>query len=146
MHGFAGQLDLRKLSGLRHMDGWKIVSYTMLIGCLCLAGFPLTSGFFSKDAILAEAFVTHGPSFQLLGWMLLFTAGLTAYYTFRVWFRVCAGAVQYEMGDEHHAPATGNSHHEEHIDAEAAHEAHLHHNHKPHPPRLVINFVLVMIT
>ena len=141
MHGFAGQLDLRKLSGLRHMDGWKIVSYTMLIGCLCLAGFPFTSGFFSKDAIIAEAFTAHGPGFQLLGWLLLFTAGLTAYYTFRVWFRVCAGPAQYEMGDEHHGPDHGHDHH----DAEALHEAHGHHDHKPHPPKWAINGVLVII-
>jgi len=60
MHGFAGQLDLRKLSGLRKMRGWKIVSYTMLVGCLCLAGFPFTSGYFSKDAILAQVFVNQG--------------------------------------------------------------------------------------
>src|SRR5262245_36761992 len=53
MHGFAGQLDLRKLSGLRKMPGWKIVTYTMLVGCLNLAGFPfITSGFWSKDLIL----------------------------------------------------------------------------------------------
>jgi NADH-quinone oxidoreductase subunit L len=102
MHGFAGQLDLRKLSGLRHMPGWKITSYAMLIGCLCLSGFPLSSGFFSKDAILAQAFVSHGPGFQFLGWLAIFTAGLTAYYAFRVWFRVCAGPVQFEMGEEDH--------------------------------------------
>src|SRR5262249_52797346 len=64
MHGFAGQLDLRKLSGLRHMDGWKITAYTMLIGCLCLAGFPFSSGFYSKDAILAQVFVDHHFGFN----------------------------------------------------------------------------------
>ena len=159
MHGFAGQLDLRKLSGLRNIDGWRITSYTMLIGCLCLAGFPLTSGYFSKDAILAEAFVTHGPGFQALGWILLFTAGLTAYYTFRVWFRVCAGPVNYEMGDEHHgenethdghAAATHGSHAEPTRKAEQ-HPPHHHgghghdHGHEPHAPRLAINLVLVIL-
>jgi NADH-quinone oxidoreductase subunit L len=142
MHGFAGQLDLRKLSGLRHMDGWKITSYTMLVGCLCLAGFPFTSGFYSKDAILAEVFVTHGPGFQLLGWILLFTAGLTAYYTFRVWFRVCAGPPAFEMGDEHHGP---DDHAHEHGTVDAAHQAHAHGHHAPHPPRLAINLVLLII-
>ena len=48
--------------------------------------------------ILAEAFVT--PGFRVLGWIGIITAGLTAYYTFRVWFRVCAGPTHYEMGDE----------------------------------------------
>ena len=125
MHGFAGQLDLRKLSGLRKMRGWKIVSYTMLVGCLCLAGFPFTSGYFSKDAILAEAFVTQGPGFVVLGWMAIFTAGLTAYYTFRVWFRVCCGPQHFEAGDELHGEDPASF--------------------RPHPPRLAINFVLIAI-
>lgn len=125
MHGFAGQLDLRRLSGLRKMKGWKIVSYTMLIGCLCLAGFPLTSGYFSKDAILAEAFVTQGAGFEFLGWLAVFTAGITAYYTFRVWFRVCAGPVHFEPGDELHGESPASFH--------------------PHAPRFAINFVLVVI-
>jgi NADH-quinone oxidoreductase subunit L len=110
MHGFAGQLDLRRISGLRKMKGWKIVSYTMLVGCLALAGFPLTSGYFSKDAILAEAFVTQGVGFEFLGWLAIFTAGLTAYYTFRVWFRVCAGPVHYEPGDELHGENPASFH------------------------------------
>ena len=53
MHGMAGQLDLRKLSGLRNVKGFGIISWTFLIGCLCLAGFPFTAGFFSKDSIIA---------------------------------------------------------------------------------------------
>ncbi len=147
MHGFAGQLDLRKLSGLRRMPGWKIVSYTMLIGCLCLAGIPGTSGFFSKDMILSQAFVT--PNFRALGWIAIFTAGLTAYYTFRVWFRVCAGPVHYEPGDEHH----GDDHaHDDHANGHAGASSHAHadsHGHyehfHPHPPRLAINLVLAII-
>lgn len=125
MHGFAGQLDLRRISGLRKMKGWKIVSYTMLIGCLALVGFPFTSGYFSKDAILAEAFITQGVGFEFLGWLALFTAGLTAYYTFRVWFRVCAGPVSYEPGDELHGESPASF--------------------RPHAPRFIINFVLVVI-
>ena len=131
MHGFAGQVDLRKISGLRRMKGWRIVSWTMFIGCLCLAGFPLTSGYFSKDAILAEAFVSQGPGFEVLGWMAIFTAFLTAYYTFRVWCRVCAGEVRYEPGDEHH----GDDH-----DA-GTHGGEFH----PHAPRFAINIVLLLI-
>jgi NADH-quinone oxidoreductase subunit L len=141
MHGFAGQLDLRRISGLRRMEDWQITAYTMLVGCLCLAGVPLTSGFFSKDAILAEAFVNHHAA---IGWILLITAGLTAYYTFRVWFRVCCGRVHYEMGDEHHGVEDAHGH--EHVDAEAAHEADETQNHRPHPPRQAINLVLVVIS
>ncbi|MCA9281258.1 MAG: NADH-quinone oxidoreductase subunit L [Phycisphaerales bacterium] len=144
MHGFAGQLDLRKLSGLRKMPGWGIVSFTMLIGCLNLAGFPIiTSGFFSKDTIMAEAFVTPGG--KAIGIILLLTAGMTAYYTFRVYFRVFEGPEHFEPGDEHHGSAE-----EEH----AAHEAHAHDDHghahghehfHPHAPKWAINTVLLVL-
>ncbi|MHC4970267.1 MAG: NADH-quinone oxidoreductase subunit 5 family protein, partial [Planctomycetota bacterium] len=128
MHGFAGQIDLRKVSGLRRMPGWRITSYVMLYACACLAGVPIiTNGFWSKDAIMAEVFVTHGPGFTALGVIAVVTAFLTAYYTFRVWFRVCDGPVQYEAGEEHHGEHGGGG------------EFH------PHAPRFVINFVLVAL-
>jgi NADH-quinone oxidoreductase subunit L len=101
MHGFAGQLDLRKLSGVQKMPGWRIVGFTMLVGCLNLAGFPFMAGFWSKDMILAQCFTT--PGYGLVGWVLLITAGLTAYYTFRVYFRVFLGPVEYHAGEDHHA-------------------------------------------
>jgi NADH-quinone oxidoreductase subunit L len=134
MHGFAGQLDLRKISGLMHMRGWRITAWTMFYACLCLVGFPyISSGFYSKDAIMAEAFVTQGPGFFALGVIALFTALLTAYYTFRVWFRVCAGKVQFEMGDEHH----GDDEHD---------DEHGHDHDKPHAPRWAINTTLLIIS
>ncbi len=151
MHGFAGQLDLRRLSGLRRIPGWQWVSLAMLIGCLNLAGFPFTGGYFSKDMILAEAFVTHGPGFKILGALALLTAGLTAYYTFRVFFRVFVGPVEYHPGDEHHDH--GHDHdHDEHMladakDQEKASEPHGHteHSFHPHAPGWAINGVLIVI-
>ena len=47
-----------------------------------------------------KTFAAHGPGFQALGIIALVTALLTAYYSFRVWFRVCAGPVHYEPGEE----------------------------------------------
>ncbi|MSQ90130.1 MAG: NADH-quinone oxidoreductase subunit L [Phycisphaerales bacterium] len=138
MHGFAGQLDLRKLSGLRHIPGWRIVSWTMFVGCVWLSAFPYTAAFFSKDAILLQALTSERADFRFLGWMGLFTAALTAYYTFRVWFRVCAGPVHFEPGsegqhDEHdeptHAPAS-----------KASHGAF-----QPHAPRWAIKGVLLIL-
>jgi NADH-quinone oxidoreductase subunit L len=126
MHGFGGQLDLRKLSGVGSMPGWRVVSIGMLIGCLNLAGFPfITAGFYSKDMILAEAFTT--PGMMMIGLILLFTAGLTAYYTFRVYFRVFIGPMSYEMGEESHA-------HADHAHDDHGHDAHGHdaHGHDAH--------------
>ena len=112
MHGFAGQLDIRKLSGLIKVKGWKIVGVTMFIGGLWLAGFPLTAGYFSKDQILAQAFITPGPGFRVLGWIGIITAGLTAYYTFRVIFRVWIGPVHFKPAEDlGHADVHGDDHH-----------------------------------
>src|SRR5947207_1612932 len=55
MHAMSGELDMRKMSGLKTvLPKTRIV---MLIGCLALAGFPFLSGFFSKDEIVGNAFV-----------------------------------------------------------------------------------------
>lgn len=144
MHGFAGQLDLRKLSGVAWMKGWGIVAFGMLVGCLNLSGFAFTAGFFSKDMILAEAFVT--PGYTVLGWILIFTAGLTAYYTFRVFFRVFVGPQHAEPGDEAH-----DHDHDDHADSEHhAHDAGQHADHHsdhfhPHAPGWAINTVLALL-
>ncbi len=167
MHGFAGQLDLRKLSGVMFMPGWLIVGLAMLVGCLNLAGFPFTAGYFSKDMILAEAFIT--PTMAPIGWILLITAGLTAYYTFRVFFRVFVGPKEYHPGDDLHGEEeTDVKHHSEQVEqgdpqaeavGEKAHgvgqEAHRadqaeehHHGHghfHPHPPGWAINTVLATL-
>ncbi len=142
MHGFAGQLDLRKLSGLWSQPGWKITTIAMFVGCLNLAGFPLTAGYFSKDMILAEAFVT--PWGQVIGWVLLFTAGLTAYYTFRVFFRVFVGPAHYEPGDELHDHDSQTTGEEQHHDAGEHGDHHADHFH-PHPPGWAINAVLATL-
>ncbi len=100
MHALAGQLDLRKMSGL--MRPMPITGILMLVGCLALAGFPFTAGFFSKDTIIAEPFIRGGALGQTLGVIAIVTALLTAFYTFRLWFRVFLGETEYEMGREHH--------------------------------------------
>src|SRR5206468_12197749 len=54
MHAMAGELDMRKFSGLKRV--LPKTRWLMLIGCAALAGFPLiTSGFYSKDEIVAAA-------------------------------------------------------------------------------------------
>jgi NADH-quinone oxidoreductase subunit L len=141
MHGFAGQLDMRKLSGVGSIPGFKITAVAMLIGCLNLAGLAGTAGYFSKDMILAEAFVTSGDVIFLpwaVGLLMLLTALMTAYYTFRVFFRVFVGPVKYEAGDEHH----GDNHDDHHDDH--GHDAHAHDFH-PHPPRFAMNAAIALL-
>ncbi len=123
MHALAGQLDLRAMSGLRHK--MPVTCWLMFAGCLALAGFPFTAGFFSKDTILAEAMVRgtgeHGSTlFFWLAIMGLATAFLTAFYTFRLWFRVFMGPEHFEMGDDDHG--ADDAHGDDHGHAHEPHE------------------------
>mgnify|MGYP006430758765 CR=1 FL=1 len=104
MHALAGQLDLNKMSGLGKK--MPVTKWLMFAGCLALAGFPLVSGFWSKDMIIAYTFdagmAEGGMQIYLwLGAVGLITAFLTAYYAFRAWFRVFTGPEYWEMGSEH---------------------------------------------
>jgi NADH-quinone oxidoreductase subunit L len=102
MHALGGVIDLRRFSGLRHV--LPRTYRLMLVGCLALAGFPLLSGFWSKDEIVHAAFV-RAP---WVGGLLLATAGLTAYYTFRMFFLCFHGRLRLpdEAGQQpHDAPA-----------------------------------------
>jgi NADH-quinone oxidoreductase subunit L len=80
MHALHDVIDIRRMGGLK--DKMKRTWLTFWIGGLALAGFPLMSGFFSKDAILAKTFQLS-PALWLVG---IITAGLTAFYTFRAIF------------------------------------------------------------
>jgi NADH-quinone oxidoreductase subunit L len=122
MHAMSGELDMRKMSGLK-----RVLPKThifMLVGCFALAGFPLFSGFFSKDEIVAAAF---GRS-TFLGLLMLFTAFLTAYYTFRLYFRVFQGPLVVPPPPPPHAQDT---HGHQQSEDPAHHEEHHHHNHEP---------------
>jgi NADH-quinone oxidoreductase subunit L len=122
MHAMMGHLDMRKMSGLK-----KVLPKTnllMLIGCAALAGFPGLSGFFSKDEIVAQTWA-HS---SLIGAVVLFTAFLTAYYTFRLYFQVFQGPLL-QPTEPAEAPTGHDSHdHGGHDDAHAHDE---HHNHEP---------------
>ncbi len=124
MHALAGQLDLRAMSGLRKK--MPVTCWLMFAGCLALAGFPFTAGFFSKDTILAEAMVRgtgeHGSNlYFFLALMGLLTALLTAFYTFRLWFRVFMGPEHFEMGDDH-GHSDDDAHGDDHSHAHEPHE------------------------
>jgi len=84
MHAMGGVIDVRRFGGLRRLLPWTYA--TFLVGCLALAGFPLLAGFFSKDKILEAVHEQTGPLYQALFWVAVFTAFLTAFYTFRAFF------------------------------------------------------------
>jgi len=82
IHGMHGEQDVMRMGGLRKF--MPVTWITFLIGSLCLAGFPLTSGFFSTDEILWET-ARAGTQPALLLWGVgAITALLTAFYSFRL--------------------------------------------------------------
>ncbi|MGY3615539.1 NADH-quinone oxidoreductase subunit L [Bradyrhizobium sp. USDA 10063] len=95
--------DIRNMGGL-----WRKIPYTyavMVVGTLALTGFPLTAGYFSKDAIIESAYASHNP-FAFYGFLLTVIAALlTSFYSWRLIFKTFHGA----------------PHNEEHY--EAAHES-----------------------
>jgi NADH-quinone oxidoreductase subunit L len=99
MHALDGELDMRKMGGLRHK--MKTTFLTFFIATLAISGVPGLSGFFSKDEILAGAY--EGPLGQpWLYWLGALTAGLTAFYMFRALFMTFFGASRLEPEVEHH--------------------------------------------
>ena len=93
IHSLSGEQDMRKMGGLHTKIPWTFG--VMLCASLAISGFPLTSGFFSKDAILLAA--DHRAPW--LYWVGMFTAGLTAFYVFRAFFMTFFGKYR---GEEHH--------------------------------------------
>ncbi|HXM52681.1 MAG TPA: NADH-quinone oxidoreductase subunit L [Candidatus Binatus sp.] len=83
IHAFHEDQDIRHMGNLR--AGLPITFWTFLIGTLSISGFPLFAGFFSKDEIIRSALSATGSEVWL-GVLALITAGLTAYYMFRLFF------------------------------------------------------------
>jgi NADH-quinone oxidoreductase subunit L len=84
----AGIQDMDRMSGFRRAMPFTFITFT--IGALTLAGFPLTAGFFSKDEILAFA-INRGDLYVVLAIFGYIGAFLTAFYSFRMVFRVFLG-------------------------------------------------------
>jgi NADH-quinone oxidoreductase subunit L len=151
MHGMAGQVDFRKLGGLLRVPGFRLTMVCMLLGCLWLATAPFSAAALSKDIILYQALTSDVDQVRWMGWIGLLTAGITAYYAFRVWFRLALGPVRMEPGpDQHHGHDDhGHDHggHDAHGHASHAHASHGHDSHgfHPHAPGLRINFVLAVL-
>jgi len=77
------QQDIFKIA--QHRASLPIIGFTFLVGVIAISGIPPFSGFFSKDAILAAAFQEG----QYIIWAIaMFTAFLTAFYMFRLYFIV----------------------------------------------------------
>jgi NADH-quinone oxidoreductase subunit L len=145
IHGCGGEQDMRKMGGLRKY--MPKTHATMFVATLAIAGVPPLAGFFSKDEILANAFA-WSPVIWILG---VITAGLTAFYMFRLYFMTFAGTYRAHggVGIEESEPKHGG--HDlipdtPHLDQGDHHsdKAHGHHAHAhdPHESPASMTFVL----
>ncbi|VFU09341.1 NADH-quinone oxidoreductase subunit L [Methylocella tundrae] len=130
--------DMRRMGGL-----WRKIPFTfamMTVGTLALTGFPLTSGYFSKDAIIDAAFASHRPMAFYGYLMTVIAAALTSFYSWRLVFLTFFGKAQW-AADAHGAAGHGHG-----VDAHAAghadddHDTHGHGDHQldPHEAPVVM--------
>jgi len=89
MHGMEDQVNMRRFGGLS--GAMKVTWVTFGIGWLSIIGFPLLSGFWSKDKIIEAAFVGEGWRPWVFGMAALIGAGITAFYMSRLFFMTFHG-------------------------------------------------------
>jgi NADH-quinone oxidoreductase subunit L len=92
IHALADEQDVRRMGGL-----WKQMPFAftaMLVGVLAISGVPGLSGFFSKDAVIYGALESGHPWLYAVG---VVTAGITAYYMFRLLFVAFCGTYRGEV-------------------------------------------------
>jgi NAD(P)H-quinone oxidoreductase subunit 5 len=142
--------DMRLMGGLRKY--MPITSLTFLIGTLAICGIPPFAGFWSKDEILGSAFGAN-PALWLIGWL---TAGLTAFYMFRMYFSTFEGAfrgnnqeIRYQLKAEagRPVPAFGpGAMDTRELASDSEHEADPgHHSEFPHESPLTMTLPLLLL-
>lgn len=137
--------DMRLMGGLRKY--MPITATTFLIGTLAICGIPPFAGFWSKDEILGSAFAAN-PSLWVVGWL---TAGMTAFYMFRMYFRTFEGefrgndvSIQNQLLGKvavNFGPGAMDPRELEHNDHSHDHD----HSHEPHESPLSMTFPLMML-
>jgi NADH-quinone oxidoreductase subunit L len=125
IHALGGQQDMRVMGGLRKKI--PITFWTMTAGVFAICGFPPFAGFFSKDEILYQAFISPngGKILWFIGWV---TAGLTSFYMFRLWYLTFLGESRAESHEvaEHGAAVHARSDSKLVLEAEPAHSHGVH--------------------
>ncbi|HUZ94238.1 MAG TPA: NADH-quinone oxidoreductase subunit L [Edaphobacter sp.] len=114
IHALSGEQDMRNMGGLRKRI--PITFWTMTSGVFAIAGIWPFAGFFSKDAILYQTFISDNPIGKLLWLVGVVTAGMTSFYMFRLWFKTF-------FGEERFVEAQHDVHGH---DTHASHDSHSH--------------------
>ncbi|HIK93642.1 MAG TPA: NADH-quinone oxidoreductase subunit L [Planctomycetes bacterium] len=106
IYGCHHEQEMTKMGGL--LKKMPITAITMLVGVIAISGLAIPgvlafSGYHSKDAIVASAlaFVDANPVHYLLFLVPLLTAGITAFYMFRLWFYTFCGTPRDQHVHDH---------------------------------------------
>ncbi|MBD1150404.1 NADH-quinone oxidoreductase subunit L [Pelagibacterales bacterium SAG-MED29] len=107
IHAFNNEQDIRNMGGVRKKLPFTYVF--MLIGTLALTGFPLLSGFYSKDAIIEFAYLSNSPLGNYTVIVGILTAFLTSIYSWRLFFKTFHGSYNNKsmpIHETHESPLT----------------------------------------
>ncbi|WP_043358826.1 NADH-quinone oxidoreductase subunit L [Methyloversatilis universalis] len=133
--------DMRNMGGL-----WKYMPLTWitsLIGSLALIGVPFLSGFYSKDSIIEAVHFSNIPGAGYAYFCVVAGVFITAFYSFRMYFRVFHGPENFgKAHDDHHAH--GDDHHGDDDDHHDEHHG-LAPGQKPHESPWVVWLPLVLL-
>ena len=150
--GMHHEQDMRKMGNLRKY--MPITYWTCLIGSLALIGFPGTSGFFSKDALIEAVSESHLPAARFAYYCVLSGVFITAFYSFRLVFMTFHGKERFDTSEAAHAHdshAVADKHddhthgHDDHSHDDHAHDDHGHHGGVPHESPWVVTLPLVLL-
>ncbi len=135
IHAMHHEQDMRKMGGLAKKI--PVTFWMMVAGTLALTGFPLTAGYFSKDAIIEAAFASPLPGHLYAFLLIAIAAGLTSFYSWRLIFMTFFGEPKWQAveathavaaaQEEEHAPAGHDAAHHADAHLAAAHHADAHH-------------------
>ena len=122
IHALSGEQDMRNMGGLRKRT--PITFWTMTAGVFAISGIYPFAGFFSKDEILYQTFISPSPIAKLLWLIGLVTAGFTSFYMFRLWFKTFFGPERFNPSpDLHEHGAAVHSRAGSHAVMEAEHDS-----------------------
>jgi NADH-quinone oxidoreductase subunit L len=119
--------DMRKMGGLASKI--PLTFAMMTIGTLALTGFPLTAGYFSKDAIIEASYAGHGWTAVYAFILVTVAAGLTSFYSWRLVFMTFFGKAHWAAHDDHALVAHGHDEHAADAHADHTHDDHAHDDH-----------------
>jgi NADH-quinone oxidoreductase subunit L len=135
IHAMHHEQDMRNMGGLGKVI--PLTALMMVIGTIALTGFPMTAGYYSKDAIIEAAYASNAGMSDVAFVAVVIAALFTSFYSWRLFFMTFAGKARWGEGhghDDHAHAAHGDDH------------GH-HHDHQPHesPPVMMIPLIVLAV-